>query len=204
MRDIAAQLLEWHVAERDYAIASIIGIGGSAPRPVGSALAVDADGAVVGSLSGGFMEGAVYQLCRESSRTGAIARETFGYSDSDASAAGLARGGTIEVFVQPVTAANRIVFESILRSAESVALVRDLGTGAAMALGSWWTVGDGLDPTAIAAARALLATGATDVRTVRGAAGVREIFVESCRVHEDPRPHASIGLGPVRRDLYLV
>ncbi|MFC9994123.1 XdhC family protein [Nocardia sp. NPDC127526] len=193
MRDIAAQLLDRHVAERDYAIASIIGIGGSAPRPVGSALAVDVDGAVVGSLTGGFMEGAVYRLCRESLRTGATTRETFGYSDSDAHAAGLACGGTIEVFVQPVTAANRVTFESILRSTEPVALVRDLRNGAAMALGSWWTVGDSFGRAVVTEARALLAAGATTVRTVRCADGAREIFVETCRAHEDRRSRPMIG-----------
>ncbi|MCU1647740.1 MAG: XshC-Cox1-family protein [Nocardia sp.] len=179
MRDIAAQLLEWHVAQQDYAIATIIGIGGSAPRPVGAALAVNSGGTVVGSISGGCVEGAVYELCRESLHTGEPIRETFGYSDSDAFAVGLTCGGTIEVFVQQVTPVNCAAFEAILRSEEPVALVRDLKSGAAMALGSWWTVGESFDNTVVAEARAMLDVGATGVRTLGCDTGETTVFVES-------------------------
>ncbi|MFB8002567.1 XdhC family protein [Nocardia sp. NPDC056000] len=179
MRDIAAQLLTWHAAQQDYAVASIIGIGGSAPRPVGAALAVNTEGVVVGSISGGCVEGAVYELCRESLRTGEPVRETFGYSDSDAFAVGLTCGGTIEVFVQPVTAANRTAFEALLRSEEPVALVRDVNTGAAMALGSWWTVGATFDETVVAEARAMLDTGATGIRVIGCDTAESTVFVES-------------------------
>ncbi|WP_067564718.1 XdhC family protein [Nocardia acidivorans] len=188
MRDIAAQLLEWHAAQQDYAVASIIGIGGSAPRPVGAALAVNSGGVVVGSISGGCVEGAVYELCRESLRTGEIQRETFGYSDSDAFAVGLTCGGTIEVFVQPVTAANRAAFQAFLSSEEPVALVRDLNSGAAMALGSWWTVGAGFDETVLAEGRAMIDTGATGVRTLGCDDAETTVFVES----EVPAPRMII------------
>ncbi|WP_084477970.1 XdhC family protein [Nocardia jejuensis] len=179
MRDIAAQLLQWHAAQQDYAIASIIGIGGSAPRPVGAALAVNTDGVVVGSISGGCVEGAVYELCRESLHTGLPVRESFGYSDSDAFAVGLTCGGTIEIFVQPVTAANRAAFEAVLRTDEPVTLVRDLSTGAATALGAWWTVGADPHPTVAAEARAMLEVGATGVRTIGCDADETTVFVES-------------------------
>jgi len=96
MRDLATELLQWHAAGKDYALATIIGVTGSAPRPAGAALAVDAEGAVVGSISGGCVEGAVYELCREVLRTGQPIRESFGYSNDDGVfAAGLTCGGTL-------------------------------------------------------------------------------------------------------------
>ncbi|WP_405493965.1 XdhC family protein [Nocardia sp. NBC_00511] len=180
MRDIAAQLLEWHTAGTDYAVASIIGIGGSAPRPVGAALAVDADGTVIGSISGGCVEGAVYELCREALDSGQSIRETFGYSDSDAFAVGLTCGGTIEVFVQPVTEANRIAVETVLRAeGEAVALVRDLDSGAAMALGTWWTAGAEFDERVVAEAQAMLDAGTTGIRTIGCDDAEVTVFVES-------------------------
>ncbi|MEU1204216.1 XdhC/CoxI family protein [Nocardia sp. NPDC005825] len=180
MRDIAAQLLEWHAAGKNYAVASIIGIGGSAPRPIGAALAVDADGTVVGSISGGCVEGAVYELCRESLATGATIRETFGYSDTDAFAVGLTCGGTIQVFVQSVTEANRTAVEQVLRAeGEAVAMVRDLDSGAVMALGTWWSSGHEFDDRVIAEAQAMLDAGATAVRTVGCGDEEITVFVES-------------------------
>ncbi|MFE3103566.1 XdhC family protein [Nocardia tengchongensis] len=180
MRDIAAQLLEWHAAGKDYAVASIIGIGGSAPRPVGAALAVDADGTVIGSISGGCVEGAVYELCRESLATGTTIRETFGYSDTDAFAVGLTCGGTIQVFVQSVTESNRDAVEQVLRAeGEAVALVRDLDSGAVMALGTWWSSGHEFDERVVAEAQAMLDAGATAVRTIGCGDDEVTVFVES-------------------------
>ncbi|WP_194837229.1 XdhC family protein [Nocardia sp. XZ_19_369] len=179
MRDLAAELLPWHTAGKTYAVATVIGVSGSAPRPPGAALAVDAEGVVIGSISGGCVEGAVYELCREALRTGQPVRETFGYSDDDAFAVGLTCGGKIEVFVQIVTPAEHDTIEALLRSAEPVALARDLNTGAAMALGPWWMLGASFDPVVAAEARAMLDIGATGVRVI--GCGDREltVFVES-------------------------
>ncbi|WP_282203413.1 XdhC family protein [Kitasatospora fiedleri] len=102
MHDIAAQLHTWHAAGRPFAVATVVGVSGSAPRDPGAALAVDADGEAVGSVSGGCVEGAVYELCREALHTGTPALERFGYSDEDAFAVGLTCGGLLDVFVQPV------------------------------------------------------------------------------------------------------
>ncbi|MFX0578595.1 XdhC family protein [Nocardia nepalensis] len=179
MRDLTAELRKWHAADKDYAVATVIGVTGSAPRPPGAALAVDADGIVIGSISGGCVEGAVYELCREVLRTGQPVRETFGYSDDDAFAVGLTCGGKLEVFVQPITAVERIAIEAILRTDEAVALVRDLKTGAVMAIGSWWTVGAAFDEVVVAEARAMLDTGVTGVREIGCGAGEVTVFVES-------------------------
>lgn len=180
MRDIAAQLLEWHAAQQDYVIASVIGIGGSAPLPLGAALAVDSGGTVIGSVSGGCVEGAVYELCRESLQSGTPARQVFGYSDSDAFAVGLTCGGTIEVFVHPITAADRAVVERVLRAAaEPTALVRDLVTGATAALGAAWTAGAEIGELVVAETRIMLASGATGVRTIGSGDSEVTVFVES-------------------------
>ncbi|MEV4555362.1 XdhC family protein [Kitasatospora sp. NPDC049285] len=103
MQDIAAQLQAWHAAGRPFAVATVVGVSGSAPRDPGAALAVDADGEAVGSVSGGCVEGAVYALCETALQTGEPVLERFGYSDEDAFAVGLTCGGLLDVFVQPIT-----------------------------------------------------------------------------------------------------
>ncbi|MEW1861830.1 XdhC/CoxI family protein [Streptomyces sp. NPDC088194] len=102
MRDIAEELATWYASGQAFAVASVVGVSGSAPREPGAALAVNAEGDVVGSVSGGCVEGAVYESCREAIASNRPALERYGYSDEDAFAVGLSCGGTIEVFVQPV------------------------------------------------------------------------------------------------------
>ncbi|MFE7590069.1 XdhC family protein [Kitasatospora sp. NPDC057512] len=102
MQDIAEQLRAWHASGRSFAVATVVGVSGSAPRDPGAALAVDADGEAVGSVSGGCVEGAVYELCRAALASGEPVLERFGYSDEDAFAVGLTCGGVLDVFVQPV------------------------------------------------------------------------------------------------------
>ncbi|WP_441249071.1 XdhC family protein [Kitasatospora sp. McL0602] len=103
MQDIAEQLLAWHSSGRSFAVATVVGVSGSAPRDPGAALAVDASGEAIGSVSGGCVEGAVYELCQEAIASGRPVLEHFGYSDEDAFAVGLTCGGLLDVFVQPVT-----------------------------------------------------------------------------------------------------
>ncbi|WP_371478320.1 XdhC family protein [Kitasatospora sp. NBC_00315] len=103
MHDIAEQLQAWHASGRSFAVATVVGVSGSAPRDPGAALAVDAAGEAIGSVSGGCVEGAVYELCREAIADGQPVLERFGYSDEDAFAVGLTCGGVLDVFVQPIT-----------------------------------------------------------------------------------------------------
>ncbi|MET8473039.1 XdhC/CoxI family protein [Streptomyces sp. NPDC006422] len=102
MLDLAAELSEWAAQGREFAVATVVSVSGSAPRPPGAALAVDTGGEVIGSVSGGCVEGAVYELCVQALEDGAPARERFGYSDDDAFAVGLTCGGEVEVHVVPV------------------------------------------------------------------------------------------------------
>ncbi|MFE5405492.1 XdhC family protein [Streptomyces sp. NPDC056580] len=102
MLDIAEELNRWVEQGRDFAVATVVAVGGSAPRQPGAALAVDADGTAVGSVSGGCVEGAVYELCRQALEDGETVLERFGYSDEDAFAVGLTCGGVIDILVTPV------------------------------------------------------------------------------------------------------
>ncbi|MBB0244368.1 XdhC/CoxI family protein, partial [Streptomyces alkaliphilus] len=77
MLDIATELARWCAEGRSFAVATVAAVDGSAPRGPGAALAVDADGAVLGGVSGGCVEGEAYRLCREVLETGRPARERF-------------------------------------------------------------------------------------------------------------------------------
>ncbi|MFD4553667.1 XdhC family protein [Streptomyces sp. NPDC058469] len=126
MLDIAEELDRWAREGRDFAVATVVSVGGSAPRPPGAALAVDTEGTVIGSVSGGCVEGAVYDLCVQALQDGEPVRERFGYSDEDAFAVGLTCGGVIEVLVMPVYA-DQPLFAAALAAAargEAVALAR--------------------------------------------------------------------------------
>ncbi|MFV0137439.1 XdhC family protein [Streptomyces sp. HMX87] len=104
MLDLAGELSDWLAEGRRFAVATVVSVGGSAPRGPGAALAVDTDGTAIGSVSGGCVEGAVYDLCTQALRDGTPVLERFGYSDEDAFAVGLTCGGVIEVLVTPVGA----------------------------------------------------------------------------------------------------
>ncbi|MGF0169312.1 XdhC family protein [Streptomyces sp. Marseille-Q5077] len=121
MLDIAEELHRWVEQGRDFAVATVVAVGGSAPRQPGAALAVDADGTAIGSVSGGCVEGAVYELCQQALEDGETVLERFGYSDEDAFAVGLTCGGIIDILVTPVRAGDpaRPVLASALRAAAS-------------------------------------------------------------------------------------
>ncbi|KPI21083.1 XshC-Cox1-family protein [Actinobacteria bacterium OK074] len=108
MLDIAEELHRWVGEGRDFAVATVVAVGGGAPRLPGAALAVDADGTAIGSVSGGCVEGAVYELCRQALADGQPVLERFGYSDADAFAVGLTCGGVIDILVTPVRAADPV------------------------------------------------------------------------------------------------
>ncbi|MDI5910565.1 XdhC family protein, partial [Streptomyces sp. 12257] len=108
MLDIAEELHRWVEQGRDFAVATVVAVGGSAPRRPGAALAVDADGTAIGSVSGGCVEGAVYALCQQALEDGESVLERFGYSDEDAFAVGLTCGGVIDILVTPVRAGDPV------------------------------------------------------------------------------------------------
>ncbi|MEV5977449.1 XdhC/CoxI family protein [Streptomyces sp. NPDC052114] len=179
MLDIADELHRWVEQGRDFAVATVVAVGGSAPRQPGAALAVDSEGTAIGSVSGGCVEGAVYELCRQALEDGESVLEQFGYSDDDAFAVGLTCGGVIDILVTPVRAdaVTRTVLAAALAAASSgeAAAVARITAGPAELVGRALLVrpsgayegGLGghpeLDRTAAGEARAMLDAGRTGV-----------------------------------------
>ncbi|MCG5433144.1 XdhC family protein [Mycobacterium sp. MYCO198283] len=121
MREVLAELTATWRAGGTAGVATVVRISGSAPRPPGAAMVVHPDGAVTGSVSGGCVEGAVYELASEVVAAGRPALQRFGYSDDDAFAVGLTCGGVLDVFAEPV---SRRSFPQLARVAEEVAAHR--------------------------------------------------------------------------------
>src|SRR5204862_1599590 len=97
---------------------TVVGTWRSAPRPPGAVMLVGPDGSAVGSVSGGCVEGAVYELAKEVAGTGTPVLQRYGVSDEDAFAVGLTCGGIIDVFVERV---DRTTFPELGEVASAIA-----------------------------------------------------------------------------------
>src|SRR6478672_11632284 len=108
VRDILSRITKWWEAGETFGLATVAGTYRSAPRDPGAALAVSsaAGHEVIGSVSGGCVEGAVYELSLDVCQTGDPVYETYGVSDDDAFAVGLTCGGIIDIFVERVDQAS--------------------------------------------------------------------------------------------------
>lgn len=102
MKDLLDELDRWRAQQVPVAIARVVDVDGSGPREPGAAMAVNQRGEVVGSVSGGCVEGAVVTEALEVLRTGERKVVSFGYSDDEAFEVGLTCGGTIHLFVEPL------------------------------------------------------------------------------------------------------
>jgi xanthine/CO dehydrogenase XdhC/CoxF family maturation factor len=100
--DVLGSAQRWIEAGHKVALGTVVKTWGSAPRPAGSQIAVRDDGAFVGSVSGGCVEGAVIEEARAAMSDGRTRKLEFGVSDEQAWEVGLACGGRIEIFVEPV------------------------------------------------------------------------------------------------------
>ncbi|MCA2219233.1 XdhC family protein [Jidongwangia harbinensis] len=101
MLELAAELLERVRRRTPFVAATVTRVDGSAPRRPGASLVVDADGAVLGNVSGGCVDAAVYAACHDMLTVDARPRVVrFGYHDDDAFAVGLTCGGTIELLLR--------------------------------------------------------------------------------------------------------
>jgi len=99
---ILDQAIKWVNEDRKVALATVIETWGSAPQPVGSQLLIDADGNFEGSVSGGCVEGAVILEAADVIASGKSTVMEFGVADETAWEVGLACGGRIKVYVEPV------------------------------------------------------------------------------------------------------
>ena len=136
MLDLMPSLAGWlpAAAGQRCAVATVVGTSGSVPRPMGTSMMVSESGDILGSLSGGCVEGAVVEAALEAMHDGGTRLEQFGYSTADAFAAGLTCGGELEVHIEPLDALGRTYSEWLRQAPGSpVALIRrvDLnGSGA--------------------------------------------------------------------------
>ncbi len=196
MRDILDPITKWWEANETFGLATVVQTFSSAPREPGAAMAVSADGEVVGSVSGGCVEGAVYELAAEVRATGQPVLRRYGISDDDAFAVGLTCGGIIDIFVEPT---SRERFAELHEVGEAVRLgvpvavatviegPGDIGARRVIWEGDRVTgtlgAGDRLDQAVDDDARGMLAQGLTGVRRY-GPDGERRrdelaIFVQS-------------------------
>src|SRR3990170_4358974 len=94
--------MKWWEAGETVGMGTVVATFQSAPRPAGASMLVGADGSAVGSVSGGCVEGAVYDLAQEVVGSGAPVLTRYGISDDDAFAVGLTCGGILDVYVEKV------------------------------------------------------------------------------------------------------
>jgi xanthine dehydrogenase accessory factor len=99
VRELLPSLRRWVERDEDVALGVVVGTRRSAPRPIGSALALSTSGELVGSVSGGCVESEVAEEARQVLAGGVARQRTYGISDDDALAIGLPCGGEIDVFV---------------------------------------------------------------------------------------------------------
>lgn len=103
MREVLSELLQWWEAGEEVGVGTVVATFQSAPRPPGASMLVGPDGTAVGSVSGGCVEGAVYELGQEVVQGGRPVLQRYGISDDDAFAVGLTCGGILDVYVEKVT-----------------------------------------------------------------------------------------------------
>ncbi len=126
MRDVLTELTRWWREGQPVGMATVVGTWRSAPRPAGAIMLVGADGTAVGSVSGGCVEGAVYELCQQAIETGTPKLQRYGISDDDAFEVGLTCGGIIDLWVEKV---DQTIFPELdavahsIQTAEPVAMV---------------------------------------------------------------------------------
>jgi xanthine dehydrogenase accessory factor len=188
MRDILPDVERWLAEGKPIAVATIINTWGSAPRAIGSKMAVNSDGAMAGSVSGGCVESAVVQEALAVLQTGKAERLHYGVADEAAWEVGLACGGQIDLWVEPLapwqvrSAGKPSPFDVLVQAlreerpvVRAVVLRRGDLPGNASAVFPWGaepagSLPDGLWEQALAEAQRLLAGGVseTQVHAVKG------------------------------------
>lgn len=115
MRDVMSELLQWWRAGATVGVGTVVATWRSAPRPAGASMLVGPGGEAVGSVSGGCVEGAVYELAQSVVAQGTPELVRYGVSDDDAFAVGLTCGGILDVFVEPVSRETFPELEEVAR-----------------------------------------------------------------------------------------
>lgn len=197
MRDVLPEIDQWLAEGKRVALATVVEVWGSAPRPLGSKMAISDAGDMAGSVSGGCVEGAVFEEAQGVIDRGAPKLLGFGVSDETAWSVGLSCGGRIEVYVEPLATAlsqtdlDRRLRESLdaERLVALATVVEGSGLGARMLICADGSAAGSLglpelDHRAHEKARELFASFACDQLRVSRESGEIRVFVE---VHP-PRP----------------
>jgi xanthine/CO dehydrogenase XdhC/CoxF family maturation factor len=103
VKEILPEIERWQQEGEGVVVATVVANKRTAPRPVGSSLAISSSGKLCGSVSGGCVEGDVYQQAQEVFATGEPKLLSYGISDEEAWAVGLPCGGEIDVFVEKLS-----------------------------------------------------------------------------------------------------
>jgi xanthine/CO dehydrogenase XdhC/CoxF family maturation factor len=106
MREIITEIERWQQAGKAIALATVVQVYGSSPRPLGAKMAITGQGEMAGSVSGGCVEGAVIQEALDVLETGQARLVEYGIADEWAATVGLACGGIIQVFIEPFAAST--------------------------------------------------------------------------------------------------
>jgi xanthine dehydrogenase accessory factor len=198
VRDILDTITKWWAADETFGLATVVSTFRSAPRDPGAALAVAGPGEVIGSVSGGCVEGAVYELATEVTGSGSAVLQRYGFSDDDAFAVGLTCGGILDVFVEPVSrqtfpelgdihtaveGGEPVAVATVISGPGQIGARRVIWGDAARASSGSLRAGDRLDAAVDDDVRGMLAQGLTGIRHY-GAHGERRgdelaVFVNS-------------------------
>jgi xanthine dehydrogenase accessory factor len=119
VRDVLDELMRRYSAGEKVALGTVVATFSSAPRAPGAAMLVAEDGTVTGSVSGGCVEGAVYELAQQVLEDGRPVLERYGVSDDDAFAVGLTCGGIIDIYTESFSAAGFPEFAELVKSIET-------------------------------------------------------------------------------------
>jgi xanthine dehydrogenase accessory factor len=118
VRDVLDELMRRYVAGETVALGTVVATFSSAPRAPGAAMMVSSDGEAVGSVSGGCVEGAVYELGQQVISDGEPVLQRYGVSDDDAFAVGLTCGGIIDIYVEAISAARFPELTELVKSVQ--------------------------------------------------------------------------------------
>ncbi len=218
VRDILDPITKWWDAGETFGLATVVRTFSSAPREPGAAMAVAPDGEVTGSVSGGCVEGAVYEVAQEVVGNGQAQLEVYGVSDDTAFSVGLTCGGILHVFVEPVSSELFPEFGEVaaaIRAGVPVAVATVIeGPGRVGARRVIWPAdgvpgapdgprasgtlgaGDRLDQAVDDDARGMLAQGLTGVRHY-GAHGERRLDDLAVFVHSFAPPPRMLVFGAI-------
>jgi xanthine dehydrogenase accessory factor len=185
MREVGEQLLAWRAAGERLAIATVVRVEGSAPRPVGATLLAASGARIAGSVSNGCVEADLYEQCLATLTSDRARLVRYGISDELAFTVGLSCGGSIDVLVEPVGRPHERV-AAALSAGEPALLARVIEPAErAGTVGVW--IGerpdDGWDPDLALAARAALGEGDSRIVATRLADGTdASVFLEALPV----------------------